>query len=403
MAFRALLLAALIALAALSLGWHYGWRQGALWLLGAALGIALFHATFGFAGAFRRLIAERRAAGFRAQLLLLGLAVLLFFPALSAGSVLGQPVRGFVFPAGLAVLLGAFLFGIGMQLGGGCASGTLYTAGGGSPRMWLTLGGFVTGATLAAWQAETWQGWPALPPISLPTLLGLWPALVLSLLVFATAWLLSALVESRRHGQPERFAWQAPPRNLLTGPWPLAWGAIALALLSFATLLLAGRPWAITAAFPLWGSRVVEALGWDDPAFWSYWDDPTRTEALLRPILADRTTVMDLGVMAGALLAATMAGLAARPRWPGLRLAIISLAGGLLLGIGAVLAQGCNISAYLGGVASGSLHGWAWIGPALLGNWVGLRLAAAAGLAPKQDFIPPRQRPAIVTAGDIAR
>ena len=43
---------------------------------------------------------------------------------------------------------GAFVFGIGMQLGGGCASGTLYTVGGGSTRMLATLGAFIVGSLL---------------------------------------------------------------------------------------------------------------------------------------------------------------------------------------------------------------------------------------------------------------
>jgi hypothetical protein len=59
-----------------------------------------------------------------------------------------------------------------------------------------------------------------------------------------------------------------------------------------------------------------------------------------------------------------------------------SLLGGLLLGIGAVLATGCNISAWIGGTASGSLHGWAWILPALAGNAAGLRLRPLFGLDP---------------------
>ena len=67
-------------------------------------------------------------------------------------------------------------------------------------------------------------------------------------------------------------------------------GALGLALLSLATLWALGRPWIITAPFPLWGSVAVEALGWDEPAFWRYWEEPTRIEALFRPILADRTT-----------------------------------------------------------------------------------------------------------------
>lgn len=375
----ALLAGLVLAAGCAGLAAAHGWRQGAAWVLGAALGLALFHATFGFAGAFRRLLAEGRSAGLRAQMVMLAIAVLLFLPALEAGALPGQPVRGFVFPVGLGLLLGAFIFGIGMQLGGGCASGTLYTAAGGQGlRMWITLAAFIAGATFAAHDAERWEAWPTLPPLSLQQQLGTWPAIALSLTVFALVWIASAALERRRHGRAEPLAWRGGA--LLRGPWPLLWGALALALLNFATLWVAGRPWAITAAFPLWGSRLVEGLGWDDPAFWPYWEDPTRTEALLRPLLADRTTVMDLGLMLGAALAAALAGRGAAWRLPAPGAALASALGGLLLGYGAVIAFGCNISAYFGGIASGSLHGWVWIFPALLGNWVGLKLRPVFGL-----------------------
>jgi uncharacterized membrane protein YedE/YeeE len=371
----------LLGLVAAWLGMQQGWRPAALWGLGAALGLVLFHATFSFAGGFRRLLAEGRGAAFRAQLLMLGLAMLLFLPALEAGAVLGQPVRGFVFPVGAALILGAFLFGIGMQLGGGCGSGTLFTAGGGQgARMWLTLAAFIAGATLAAWDGERWLDWPALAPVSLPGTLGTGMALVLGLAVLGLAWLGAAALERRRHGAAEPLPWRGGA--LLRGPWPLVWGAVGLVALNFATLILAGRPWAITAAFPLWGSRLVEAAGWDDPAFWLYWEDPTRTEALLRPVLADRTTLMDLGLIAGAALAAALAGRARDWRLPAAGPAAASVLGGLLLGYGAILGAGCNISAFFGGIASGSLHGWIWIFPALAGNWVGLRLRPLFGLDP---------------------
>jgi hypothetical protein len=124
----------------------------------------------------------------------------------------------------------------------------------------------------------------------------------------------------------------------------------------------------------------VEGLGWDDPVFWAYWEEPTRAEALLRPLAGERTTVMDLGLVVGALLAAALAGRFA-PDWRiGAGPAVASVLGGLLLGVGAMLAFGCNVSAYFSGIASGSLHGWAWIGPALLGNWVGIRLRPLFGL-----------------------
>lgn len=373
-----LVAAALLAAGGAWLAAGQGWRQGVLWLLGAGFGVALFQATFSFAGGFRALLADGRGVALRAQMLMLAILVALMLPAIEAGAVLGQPVRGIVFPAGVAVVIGAFLFGVGMQLGGGCGSGTLYTAGGGSLRMLLTLAFFVAGATLAAYGAEMWSDLPAPPPLTLPALIGLWPAIGASLAVIGLVLAGSAAIERRRHGRVEPLAWRGGA--WLRGPWPLAWGAVVLALLNLATLWLAGRPWVITAAFPLWGSRAVEALGWDDPAFWAFWEDPTRAEAILRPVLADRTTAMDLGLMGGALMAAALAGRFA-PTWrvPA-RHVVASAVGGLLLGIGAVVASGCNIGAFVAGIASGSLHGWLWILPALAGNWVGMRLRPRFGL-----------------------
>lgn len=348
-------------------------RLAALWLIGGALGFALYHAAFGFTGAYRALFETGRSGAVRAQMLMLAVAVAIFFPLLDVGSVLGQPVRGFVFPAGWEVAIGAFLFGVGMQLGGGCASGTLYTAGGGDTRMAVTLVFFVAGMTLGAWDVERWAGLPALPPVSLPATLGLWPALLLHFAVFgALAWALAAR-ERRLTGGVEPLFRRAG-QSFLTGPWPLAWAALALALLNAATLVLAGRPWGITQAFATWGSRAAEATGLADPVFWPYWEDPTRIDLLHRPLVQDATHLMNLGLMAGAFLAAALAGRFA-PTWRiGLRPLLAAVLGGLMLGYGARMAFGCNISAFFSGVASGSLHGWLWILAALPGNWVGLRL-----------------------------
>src|SRR5687767_4240775 len=56
-------------------------RQAALYALGATLGVVLYHAAFGFTSAWRVFIADGRGAGLRAQMVMLAVAVLLFFPA----------------------------------------------------------------------------------------------------------------------------------------------------------------------------------------------------------------------------------------------------------------------------------------------------------------------------------
>jgi uncharacterized membrane protein YedE/YeeE len=379
----------LIAAAALVAGAAYvlqetTWRLASLWLVGGGLGFALYHASFGFTGAYRVLFTQGRSASVRAQMLMLAVAVAIFFPLIDAGSLFGNPVRGFVFPAGVEVAIGAFLFGIGMQLGGGCASGTLYTAGGGNTRMLVTLVFFIAGMTFGAYDMERWEDLPALPPISLPQTLGLWPALMLNLGVFAlVAWLV-ARREKRLFGNVEPI-FRRSGASFLTGPWPFAWAALALALLNVATLVIAGRPWGIVQAFATWGSMAAESSGLADPVFWPYWDEPTRVDLLHRSLILDATTLMNVGLILGALLAAGLAGRFA-PAWRiGIGPLLAAIIGGLILGYGARMALGCNISAFFSGVASGSVHGWLWIAAALPGNYLGARLRPLFGLAVERD------------------
>ena len=365
----------LLVLGAVFLAAAVGSRQVLLWAVGAALGLTLYHAAFGFTSAWRVFIRDRRGAGLRAQMVMLAVAVLLFFPVLGAGSLFGQPVVGLVAPAGLSVVFGAFIFGIGMQLGGGCASGTLFTVGGGNARMLVTLLFFICGSLIATHHVDWWFALPSLPAISIVKSLGVMPALLLSLGVFAMIALVTVGLERRRHGGLETPASTGAPgaNRFIRGPWPLVWGAVALALLNFATLALAGRPWGITSAFALWGAKVASGLG-VDVGSWAFWQTAANAKALAAPVWEDITSVMNIGIVLGALLAAGLAGhFAPSLKIPG-RSLVAAVIGGLLLGYGSRLAYGCNIGAYFSGIASGSLHGWLWLVAAFIGNSVGVRL-----------------------------
>jgi len=78
--------------------------------------------------------------------------------------------------------------------------------------------------------------------------------------------------------------------------------------------------------------------------------------------------------MIGAALAAAGGGVWTLHRSVPWRRALGAVLGGLLMGVGARLAGGCNIGAYLAGIASGSLHGWIWAAAAMLGTFAGLKL-----------------------------
>jgi uncharacterized protein len=378
---------ALIASGTVYLTSAVGWRQGALFLVGAGAGVVLYHAAFGFTSSWRAMIAEGRGAGLRAQMLMLAATCAVFLPVLARGQIFGQPVRGAVSPVGLPVIVGAFLFGVGMQLGGGCASGTLYTAGGGSVRMLATLVAFVAGSVIGARHMPFWQTAPALEPISLVSRLGLAPSLTVSFVLFGGVALVSLVVERARHGTLVQSALKsiagksAAPRNRSAwkGPWPLVAGALGLTGVNIATLALSGRPWGITSALALWGSKVLAALG-VNVAAWPYWQLAPNAAALRASVLSDITSVMDFGIILGALLAAGMAGRFA-PVWrvPA-KSVLAAILGGLMLGYGARIAYGCNIGAFFSGIASSSVHGWVWFAAAFAGNGIGTRMRPFFGL-----------------------
>ncbi|MHC5306641.1 YeeE/YedE family protein [Bartonella sp. LJL80] len=364
-----------ILVGALWLSIAYGMQQGLLLIVGAALGVTLYHAAFGFTSAWRVFISEGRGRGLRVQMLMLAIAVLLFFPALGLGEIFGRPVTGSLAPLSVSVIIGAFMFGIGMQLGGGCASGVLFTTGGGNARMLIVLLFFIIGALISTAHAPFWSSVPALPPVSLITSLGVPIGIVVSLLMFAAIAYLTVIIERRKHGslEQEEVTTHSGFERFLRGPWPLIWGGVALALLNFATLVISGKPWSIAGAFPIWGAKISGLVGYDVSG-WTFWQNPANAKNLVSSVFANVTSVMDFGIIAGAMLAAALAGRFA----PTLRMPLGSffaaIIGGLLLGYGARIAFGCNIGAYFSGIASGSLHGWLWVIAAFVGNSVGVAL-----------------------------
>jgi len=214
------------------------------------LGVAFHHAGFGFTSAYRVMMESGNTTVVQAQLLLLALPTLLFAPFLAAASFNGHGVIGAVAPVGLNVATGAFMFGIGMQLAGGCGSGTLCGFGSGNTRLFFTIVTFCFGG----WLATLHSGWreelPAWDAPALGDMLG-WPqAVAQQLAVFALLWR-ATLRWGKRDDANERqvYAWWR-------GPWPLYLTMLLITLLNLAVLVQTGHPWVVTWA-PRWRRRAA--------------------------------------------------------------------------------------------------------------------------------------------------
>lgn len=346
------------------------------------MGITLYHAHISFTGAYRRLFVDHNSEGVQAQVIMLAVATLLFAPFLAEGSFQGQQLVGAIAPVGGSVVAGALLFGIGMQLAGGCGSGTLLTAGAGEVKMVIVLIMFCIGSFIASLHMTWWQGFDWRPATQLTVELG-WPlAIGAQLLIFTSLWLAlrkwMPVSNNKPNSSSIKPASSSTWQQVISGPWPLVWGALFLALLNLATLLIAGHPWTITWAFSLWGAKLAALLGWA-PDSSTFWSAPFQQHALNSALFSDITSVMNVGILIGAFMASALARKQYQFRLH-LKPVMAAVLGGLLLGYGARIAYGCNIGAFFSGVASTSLHGWLWILAALPGNWLGIHLRPIFGL-----------------------
>jgi hypothetical protein len=348
-----------LALAVLAL---FGWllwsvsaRQALLLLVGVGLGWALAAARFGFTTGWRHLVEHKDPAGVYGQIILLALLSALSMPLLAhfpeTQAALGPP--------SVSLLVGAFVFGLCMQITDGCGSGTLYKAGLGVPLNMAVLPLFALGSFVGSAHLNGWLALGALPPVGLVPLWGAGGALAATLGALA---LVAVGVG----------AWSGRHFSLRTLPARWAWGAAALALCAALNLFIAGQPWGVVYGFGLWAAKAATALGLFEPAHNAFWSDPGHAERLRQTLLLDVTSITNIGILAGALWVAPQRPQDARPltgaQWA------VGLLAGFVLGYSSRLAFGCNVGAMVSGISTGSLHGWIWVPMAFLGTLVGVRL-----------------------------
>ncbi len=337
--------------------------SAALVLGGFALGIAFLKAEFSYTASWRRFLNRGEAGGLIGGLIVIAICALAVVPV----AALWPGFGGAIAPLGPSLLIGAFVFGIGMQLANGCGSGTLYTVGGGSGRMLVTLAFFIIGSVLGSLSLPSFLALGGINPVLASDYLGPWGGLVATLASIALAAVIMAAVAKKRGAN------FMPSRTYIIG-------GIVIGVLCIAVFFAGGHPWSVTFGYTVWGGKIFAALGFDfsQAEFWQ-WPGPKR--ALTGSVLSDTSSLTDFGMIFGAMAAAAATKRYAATAWPPLGSLLAAAIGGLLCGWGARIGFGCNIGAFIGGVASGSLHGWIWFLAALPGCMIGIRLRPLFGMS----------------------
>jgi len=138
------LLAILLALVAIELFITQGYTNIAIFgLFGLAFGFVLSKSGFCMTASFRDLFTTGGGRLARGSMVAIAVAMLGFSILVATGA--REP---FVLPVGWHTLVGGFIFGLGMVMAGGCATGTLFRVGEGSIQFWFALLGAVISAPL---------------------------------------------------------------------------------------------------------------------------------------------------------------------------------------------------------------------------------------------------------------
>jgi uncharacterized protein len=416
------LAAVLLLVAALLAGLPFVEDRGTfvLYLLtGAALGYILTRSRFGFAGGIKRVWVLGEGSLTRA--LTISFALVAVFTAgvqwvsASSGAVpetVAQagdaviPGTQNVQSIGLALVLGGVLFGAGMIMAGGCASGTLADVGEGAARAMIALPFFVMGAVPGHWLryeiGESALGSLRIDPVYLPDHVGYLGAVLLTLAGLLGVYWLVRWYEQRRKaershtieqwstdelplaeqpaGERFRFFSARTWHSLFVTRWTFTQGAVLLAFGAMFVLVTTGKAWGVTSAFTAWGVKVLDLIGvhLDGPAFAEV------NETVAKGLVNDGGSVRDVGIIVGAAVAVLLAGRFVFDRSFSRRDAAVYALGGLFMGVGARMAGGCNVGALYSAIGTFSLSGWVF-GAAL---WAG-GLAALKLLAGRLNIIPP--------------
>jgi len=301
-------------------------------------------------------------------------------------------------------IIGGFLFGMGMILAGGCASGTLTDLGEGEIRSAIALPFFVLfsipGHALRYTILDSPAGKIGLQ-VYLPDVFGFGGALIISLFILLILYIITRKYEAfrKREGfyqetvfekdelplpveEEFKFFSYKTYHKFFVERWSFLKGGILLSIAFIFVLNTTGKNWGVTSAFTKWAVGIVQSLGIKitSPHFESIVEDVNAG------LLYDGGTLRNIGIILGSALCLLLAGKFKFKFDFSFKDAVYYALGGALMGFGSRLASGCNIGALYSAISSFSLSGWGFMASLCLGGIAALKLFEG-----KINIIPPNR------------
>ncbi|MEY8565635.1 YeeE/YedE thiosulfate transporter family protein [Corynebacterium sp.] len=347
--------------------------------VGAVLGFVMQRGRFCVTGFLRDIFTQRTWRGVTALLVVIAVHAV-GLAALTSAGVIDPVVKDF---APLAVVVGGFVFGLGIVLAGGCASGTWYRSGEGLVGSWIALAMYALSAAAMNYGPLSGMndllGGVTVGATTVPETLGVTPWVFVAVIVVVTVLMVRHYVALDRATPAP--ATLAPKKtglaHLLTEkPWHFYVTAAVVGVIGVVAWPLSaatGRNSGLGITTP--SADLASWITTANPANWNW------------------GVLLVLGILVGSFIAAKASG-EFRVRVPDGRQAVRSVVGGVMMGVGAVWAGGCTVGNGMVQTSLFSYQGWV----AIVAIALGVGAAAKIWLKPDQPYNPQDDGPAPVAA-----
>lgn len=340
-------------------------------IVGIVLGVIMQRGRFCVTGMLRDIFLAKTWRSFVALLIVIAIHAV-GLHALDSGGVITLSVDSF---APVAVVIGGFVFGLGIVLAGGCASGTWYRSGEGLVGSWVALIAYAT--TAAAMKTgvlsgfNNWLRGYTVDATTIPETVGVSEWYFVFALLALTGYAVlyyrkrdAAAIKADLHTR----GWRRPLNPYIAGALIGLVGVVAWPLSA-----ASGRDYGLGITGP--SANLTNFIATGDAQYF------------------DWGVLLVVGILLGSFGAARATG-EFRVRVPEPEAAVRAVVGGVLMGVGACLAGGCTVG---NGMVETSLFSYqGWVG--LLA--VGLGVGAATKLWLKPTNKSARPQPASETPLD---
>ncbi|QGU94648.1 YeeE/YedE family protein [Clostridium bovifaecis] len=382
-------------------------------LVGVGFGYTLTRAYTGFAGSINR------AYNTGSTKLMRTMAMMFFITcALSAALLFnGDSIKYdlWINPINLGLILGGLLFGFGMSFSSCCASGVLTDLITGLPRAFITLIFFGIGVFIgfpvqktAGWVKKSWISTPSGEKMGggvyLPDLFkwdgvkGYLGALVLVGLFCGLVISISYIYERRRkekntyighnmeimQDRNETFDSKdykvfstSTYNRIFAKPWTLKQGAIVIGMLFTLLMGVTKSGWGASTPYGFWFGKVLMIFGVSADSIAAF--TKMAPDSFIQPFFENGVSVQNFGIFAGTAIYLLTAGKFRETFMSEMHITkrevVLFALGGITMGVGTRLANGCNVGALYTPIANFSLSGWVFLIVMTLGGIVGNTLA----------------------------